>query len=476
MKIKYKLSLVIVGLMVLVVFAVAFSIYIFERRALLDGIKQEQETTMKHFSMIARDAIIMRDDLLLINYTNLIKRTSPFVDFAACVNKKGIFISHTTPELLHSEADDLASKDVIISEHKILEGTGKESVCVIGFSKGKIETSINNSLRKIRNRVYVVSFFGVLLGLTGALWLSHSLTSPLYKLVVGAQKIGGGDLTYHIKYEGKDEIAVLSKEFNKMADKLKELDDLKRDFVASVTHELRSPLAAIQSYVSLMIEKKNFSAEVIEDNMNRIKNNTLRLGRFINDLLDVAKIEAGKLDIVPVKVDLSKSILEMLDLFKAAALEKKINLSYKTTDGDGLYVRADEDRLKQVLTNLLNNALKFTPEGGEITVRVNSEQQIVNSEKVNQPITQSLNRSITQSPFVIVSVTDTGVGIPRESLGRIFSKFEQVQEVRDKVKGAKGTGLGLTIAKAIVELHGGKIWVESEPNKGTTFFFTLPVF
>ncbi len=454
MKLKFKFSIIMVSLVAAVVFFTSIVLYFYEKKTLIAEAEDKMNLTMSHFVKISKEALLVGDDLLLLNYTNLIKKTDPAVEYAAFYDRAGTFISHTEPTLIYKKVKSVPPPDeklLFIKKQDAETSRKKFGVCEIGFSKNHINETINTALAKTRNRIYLVGFIGMLLGLSGAIFLSHTLTEPIQKVVSGARRIGEGELSYHLDINRKDELGELAQEFNKMAEKLKELDDMKRDFVASVTHELRSPLAAIQTYVSLMIEKKNFSPEIMEDNLIRIKNNTKRLGRFINDLLDVAKIEAGKLDISPVKTRISPAIAEVVDLFKATAGEKNINLTFEDGTSE-LYARADEDRFKQVVTNLVNNAIKFTPEGGKITVQ---------SQK-------------TDGEFIEVSVTDTGIGIPRDSLEKVFSKFEQVKGVRDKIKGPKGTGLGLTIAKAIVELHGGKIWVESELGKGTTFRFTIP--
>jgi len=441
-------------LVAIVVFFTSVVLYFYEKKTLIAESEEKMDLTMSHFIKISKEALIAGDDLLLLNYTNLIKKTNPAVEYAAFYDKTGTFISHTEPTLIYKKVKMTPAPDenlILVKKQNVETSRKKFGVCEIGFSKNYISETISNSLNKTRNRIYLVGFFGMLLGLGGAIFLSHTLTEPIQKVVSGARRIGEGELSHHLEINRKDELGELASEFNKMADKLKELDDMKRDFVASVTHELRSPLAAIQTYVSLMIEKKNFSPEIMEDNLIRIRNNTKRLGRFINDLLDVAKIEAGKLDISPVKTRISPAISEVVDLFKATAAEKKIDLVFEDGTRE-IFARADEDRFKQVVTNLVNNAIKFTPENGKITV----------------------TSAKSDGEFIEVSVKDTGIGIPVDSLEKVFSKFEQVKGVRDKIKGPKGTGLGLTIAKAIVELHGGKIWVESELGKGTTFHFTIP--
>ncbi|MDI6757419.1 MAG: HAMP domain-containing sensor histidine kinase [Endomicrobiia bacterium] len=460
MKLRFKISVVMVGLVLAVLFSTMLVLYHYEKQVLLADISEKMDMTLKHFVKVSEEALIVQDDLLLLNYTNLIKKTDASVVYAAFRDRSGVFLAHTDPSLIYKKNRNVAAKDdgsIIVREREVNLSKRCLGYCEVGFSKEYIDGAVESSLADTRKRIYAIAVVGVFMGFIGAFFLGHTITAPIYQVVEGAKKIGGGDLAFEINIRRRDELGVLADEFNAMARKLKELDDMKRDFVASVTHELRSPLAAVQSYVSLLLEKKDFSREIVEESMIRIKNNTTRLGRFINDLLDVAKIEAGKLDISCVRMNIAPAITDVIELFAAAAAEKKIKLS-AGLPGEKIMVIADEDRLRQVITNLVNNALKFTPAGGTVTVKAVAEPA-----------------AYTSSGRAIVSVSDTGIGIPKDALERIFSKFEQVKGVRDNIKGPKGTGLGLAIAKAIVEIHGGNIRVESEPGRGASFIFTVPM-
>jgi signal transduction histidine kinase len=224
------------------------------------------------------------------------------------------------------------------------------------------------------------------------------------------------------------------------------------DFSASVTHELRSPLTSINMYIDLFFRGTAGSLNATQkEYLTIMKDSTKRLTAFINDLLDIAKIEQGKMTIKKQVFDLRPIILEMLNLIRPQAYEKKINLKL-IIPSDLPKVLVDPDRTKQVITNLVSNAIKFTPEKGKVTVEARE----------------------AKSRYIQVSIIDTGMGIPKDKLRSVFEKFTQITEGKRQAKGSKGTGLGLTIAKGIVEKQGGKIWVESEPGKGTKFHFTLP--
>ena len=231
--------------------------------------------------------------------------------------------------------------------------------------------------------------------------------------------------------------------------RLKELDKLKSDFVSNVSHELRTPLTAIKGSVDNMLD--GLTGELNEKQsryLTRIKSNADRLARLINDLLDLSRIEAG-IKLNRMNLSLPTVVKEVVESLGSVAAEKLINLEIKTADND-LTAWADPDRVAEVLTNLLGNAIKFSPTGGNVTV--------------------SLARS--GNNWVKVSITDAGTGIRPEEANRIFDKFYQVSHPEQPK--ASGTGLGLPIAKALVEMHGGRIWLESQVGHGSVFSFTLP--
>jgi len=236
-----------------------------------------------------------------------------------------------------------------------------------------------------------------------------------------------------------------------MSNQLKEIDQMKSDFLASVTHELKSPLTSLIMYIDLFLtgatgkvnEKAKKFLRIMERNSNR-------LARFIDDLLDMAKIERGKMEIKKESLGILPIVSETVELMKPQADEKDIEIAINIPNNLPL-VLIDGDRTRQIITNLLSNSIKFTPEKGKISIKIQDDKK-----------------------YLQVSLSDTGIGIPPDKTSKIFDKFEQVKEIRERVKGPRGTGLGLAIVKSIVEAQGGKIWVESEVDKGSTFYFTLP--
>jgi signal transduction histidine kinase len=232
--------------------------------------------------------------------------------------------------------------------------------------------------------------------------------------------------------------------------KLRDLDRLKSDFVAKVSHELRTPLTAIKGAVDLvLLEVAGPLTEKQYHYLNRVRSNTQHLAGLINDLLDLSKIESGKTEIKATRVALDGLVHEVVESLRPIAAEKAITLEV-TFREPSILVWGDRDKVNQVLMNLIGNAIKFTPVQGRVTVSALKNEK----DKVQ------------------LSVSDTGPGVPPDEKEKIFAKFYQMPELNGA--NPKGTGLGLAISKALVELHGGRIWVESELSHGSTFYFTLP--
>jgi PAS domain S-box-containing protein len=231
--------------------------------------------------------------------------------------------------------------------------------------------------------------------------------------------------------------------------KQRELERLRSEFVSTVSHEFRTPLALIKGYIATLLRQDlTLGDETRERFLRNIDEAADRLSRLIGELLSASRIEAGRLELDLQPLDLGRLVTEVLERLHLEASSYRLVAQLPPRK---LVVQADSDQVERVLLNLLTNAIKFSPEGGTVTVRVQGTEA---------------------SPGVLVSVTDQGSGIPPERLDRVFDKFYRAGD--DLVKKTNGVGLGLYICKNIVERHGGRIWVESTPGEGSTFKFTLP--
>ena len=237
---------------------------------------------------------------------------------------------------------------------------------------------------------------------------------------------------------------------------LKKLERIRKDFVANVSHELRTPLTSIKGYVEALQDGAIKNSKQAQHFLQVISQQTERMNRIISDLLLLSQIESVGYQLQKQSFSLKNLINEVFEELKSLAQKKSLQviLNFNLKDEE---IKADKEKLEQVLINLLENALKFTPEKGKIKIDVSKN-----------PLSGDKNQNLIQ-----VSVSDTGIGIPSTDLPRIFERFYRVDKARSKELG--GTGLGLSIVKHIVEAHGGTIWVESELNRGSTFHFTLPL-
>lgn len=249
--------------------------------------------------------------------------------------------------------------------------------------------------------------------------------------------------------ELEQRVARRTKELALANEKLKKIDKLKSEFVSAVSHELRTPLTSIKGYAAiLMAGKLGAVPESVKARLEKINKHSDSLTSLVNDLLDISRIESGKVEMKLERLHLKDVVDDVVDIMAPQIKGKKIRLSIEIPENINTCM-ADKTQLGRVFTNLLGNAIKFTPEKGEITVKAKETEK-----------------------FLQIDVQDSGIGISEESLEKIFDEFYRVDnEVNQKIK---GTGLGLSLVKRIIEAHGGKIWANSKPGKGSTFSFTLP--
>ena len=313
----------------------------------------------------------------------------------------------------------------------------------------------------------IIILFAVLFGVIFAYFFTNSICSPIKILKDATDRIADGDLDYRIEVTSSDEIGTLGTAFNQMCNKLKEMDQMKSEFVSNISHNLKTPLTAIREANDLLLEK--IAGPISEPQIKLltiVKEEAHQLTMMINDLLDISRVEAGLMRYNFQYADIRDVIRRSTDEIRFLAENK--NILIQCENGDSIpKILLDRDKIAQVMDNLLNNAIKFTLPGGTITIKAN----VVESHDVTQFFREQ-NRLNNVHSFVKVSISDTGIGIPAECHKKIFDKFQQVD---NKGKGGiKGTGLGLSIAKHIVLDHGGDIGVESNVGKGSTFLFTLP--
>jgi len=303
----------------------------------------------------------------------------------------------------------------------------------------RLATSINRSL-------LLGGSLAIVIALVLTFVLSRRLSSPIGVLAKAARRLGQGDLSQRVQFQGKGEVKVLAQAFNSMAADMEHAEQLRRNLVADVAHELRTPLSNIQGYLEAIRDR------VMKPNVATIRSlneETALLSRLVNELQELSLAEANELKLVYQAEDIAKLVRQAVTSWQPQVAAKEILLSLDLPDNLPL-VNIDWQRVNQVLHNLLENAVAHTHKGGTINVA-----------------------AVTQGDWVEVCVSDTGEGIPAEDLPNIFERFYRVDRSRARATG--GSGLGLTIARRLVEAHGGKIAVQSEMGKGSRFSFTLPI-
>jgi two-component system OmpR family sensor kinase len=314
---------------------------------------------------------------------------------------------------------------------------------------------------------------GILLGLG----IARGLSAPLGRLATAARRISKGDLSQRVPVTGSDEVADLARAFNEMAAGLQQAETLRRSLVADIAHELRTPLAVMQGNLQAILDDV-YPLEKAE--IATVYDETLILSRLIDDLRELAQAEAGQLSLNLQPVQLVPLIEQAVNLFEELTHEKGIKLA-ASLPSDLPTVLADPDRVRQVLHNLLANALRHTPDGGEIEIRAEESRGGFAREQgrdISPPLLRPpapLLENTTPPSLLRITVTDTGPGISPADLPQVFNRFWRADKARSREQG--GSGLGLAIARQLVEAQGGQIGVESEgvAGRGSRFWFTLPV-
>jgi signal transduction histidine kinase len=299
-------------------------------------------------------------------------------------------------------------------------------------------------LRNVNLAIVSVGILACAIAILLGFLLTWQLTGPLRRLTAAAQGIAAGDLSHRVDIRSKDELGQLGRTFNHMAESLARAEKLRRNMVADIAHELRTPLSVMRGNLEAILDGV---FEPTEENIASIHKEALLLSRLVDDLKELALAEAGQLNIEREPTDLLSLIERTLVSVSPKARADDVTL---VRDFPGVLplVNIDSQRIGQVLLNLLDNALQYSPAGGTVTVKVRQEEEAVR-----------------------VDIMDQGPGLSPDELSLVFERFYRGDKARSRATG--GAGLGLAIVKQLVEAHGGEVWVESDTGKGATFSFTL---
>ena len=354
----------------------------------------------------------------------------------------GRVVADTGGELVGQELSEAERQDGVTI---MMDGQQVGTLIAAPIEPSGQPTLEGEFLRSVNRSLLLAGLAAGVIALVMGSFLFLQITAPLRALTAAARRIAVGDLSQRVEVRSQDELGEVGHAFNAMAESLARAEELRRNMVADVAHELRTPLSIIQGNLEALLDG---IFPPTPENIAAIHEESMLLSRLVEDLRELALVEAGQLAIKKEPTQVEELIQRATGNLRPQAAEKGIEL---VTDLPAALppVQADSHRLEQVLRNLLINALRYTPAGGRITVTVRG-----------------------MDGGVQVRVADTGPGIPPADLPYVFERFWRSDKARSRAHGQ--TGLGLAIAKQLVEAHGGRIWAESEEGKGSSFAVWLP--
>ncbi|MEX0754245.1 MAG: HAMP domain-containing sensor histidine kinase [Actinomycetota bacterium] len=300
-------------------------------------------------------------------------------------------------------------------------------------------------LRDYRWQLLAAGAIAAGIALVFSRWLARGMTQPLRDMAAAASLMAKGEYGQRVTTTSRDEVGRLAQAFNLMAADLESVERQRRDLVANAAHELKTPIAAMRAHLENLLDGvEQPDPKTLQVMLGQAE----RLGRLVEQLLDLSRLESGDLPLRRGRLPLPPLVDQVISEIGVARGDRNVNVTNGIGD-DLPPVIADRERVAQVVFNLLDNAVRFTAPGGSVTVTAEGHGGVVQ-----------------------VRVADTGVGIPAEHLPRVFERFYRVDSARSRDEG--GTGIGLAIARSVVEAHGGRIWAESRPGRGSDFVFELP--
>jgi len=337
-------------------------------------------------------------------------------------------------------SDELLAKGVALE----LEGN-RIGTLISGSALARFTATGREFLGALNQGVLLAALVAGLVALALGALLVRQFTRPLKAVTQAAEQIAAGNFKQQVRVSSHDEVGRLAEAFNSMSAQLQQSEQLRRQMTADTAHELRTPIAVLSGDLEALLD--GFS-DPSQDTFRAMHKELQRLTRLVNELHELSLLEAGEMQLLARATDLTPLVDQLIETFRPNALARGISLCAEL-DKNLPSVSADADRIAQVVHNLLSNALRHTPAGGRVSVKL-----------------------CRQENAVLCAVSDTGAGLAADELPWVFQRFWRADKSRDRKSG--GAGLGLAIAKKLIEAHGGDIRVESRPGKGATFAFTLP--
>ena len=318
---------------------------------------------------------------------------------------------------------------------------------LLGYDPALVADLDENFHAAVNEILVVAALAAFLAAVAVSVFTARRIVGPLQTMMKASQRIAAGDYHERVQAPGRDELSALARAFNRMAENLERTEQRRMELIGDVAHELRTPLSSIKGIMEGLVDGVLTTEPAT---FMLVQREVARLQRLVHDLEELSRAEAGQLRLDPRAVALADLVRAAADRLRSQFEGKGVSL-HVDLPADLPQVWADPSRIIQVLLNLLGNALQYTPSGGQVTIRAWRDGR-----------------------GVVVVVQDTGIGIPAEHLPHIFERFYRVDKSRSRTGG--GSGIGLTIARHLVEAHGGRIWATSPgPGQGSSFTFTVPI-
>ena len=457
MRIRTKISLFAISLVAVVVLSIVANLAWLEQRRVRAEFSGRVDALMEGVLRIGRESLSTEDELMLMSYLKFLMKDYPEIEV-------GIVSRQDHTSIVGEVRSDVLYRTVAVSDPSLEPASGKPLAILatgrdlppgtfsiqLGFSKTLLERKIREAQLSLLGKIAKIGVFGLFVGVLGSLWLGRLLSGSLGELALAAERIGQGQLDTIVKAEAGDEIGDLAGQFNGMAAKLRDLMRFKEDLLSTLSHELKTPLSGVKGFLEYLGESdaKQTSRDRRES-YQTMSEAVKQMEVSLTNALQLFKTEhEAKLQLEDLKV--RDVVVEVVRLFEPTARVSDIVMRGPLGNAAG-GARSDKELLRRLAINLVSNALKYTPPGGLVTLRLQEDRG-----------------------SVLLSVEDTGPGIAPEYREHLFTKFYRVPDRNGHSHRIPGSGLGLAIAKQAAELLGGRIWLESEVGKGSTFFVSIP--
>lgn len=459
--------MLVTALMTSVVLLIAANLAVVESTRVKDESGERMSALMEGVMRIARESLKSRDELMLLSYLKFLMQEYPEIEIAV-ISREGhsSVLGEIRTELFYrtitlTEANAAAYRaEPSAPPPAAATDAGAEAVpdtippdtftIQLGFSKTLLQRRILAMQMALWYKISAIAAVGLLLGLAGSFWVGHLLARPIAELAAAAERVGEGRLDTRVQVQGRDELADLSHQFNGMSGKIRELVQFKEDLMTTLSHEMRTPLGGLKGFLEYLqsspaARTSRDREEAYTTMLEAVRQMELSLSNALQLFRAGARPAISREPIA-----LNDVVGEVIRLFTPTAQAGGVKLFGPRTDRP-IVVSADRELLRRIVINLVSNAILYTPSGGEVRVRLDDGPDAVT-----------------------FTVADTGSGIAVSDQQRIFDKFYRAAGPDGKPQRIPGSGLGLAIAKQAVDLHNGRIWVNSEPGKGSTFRVQLP--